>query len=606
MQCSAQFELDLRDTAQIERISPQKPRTIQELLECVECEPASRQLQSMMRSTANHIAQCFGRPLDAIQVTELAHALPQLRAFLTERRFKRNSIRSYLNYVRILLRKAHDFGWVGIDPDVEAAWAPVLGAIPSQNWLSKTRSIVRYAIQRNVKPSAFGESELESWSEWMLKQGRKRSYVRSLSGNFRSFVFRNGFPTALNDIYAEGGVVFRIAFENLPEPLRSEVTQLLDWKVAEFSRGRPERNRHRPVTAKNFRDLLCRIVGFLERVQRKRVASLKELLTEDNLRDFVEWSINKRKVKGYYFISWFGMLYSSVRMYPGLKGTDFSWLGKLIEELPVKDAEGQKQAAKKRKWVDYEIVFQIPARIRAERLALKSQTSRGAALLCRNELLMTWLTTLPWRQRNLRECKLGHQEHGGNLFKERLSEASTIAKPRWVEDALNENRQDAFWQFLFRPDETKTSHRVHSLLPRQLIPILEEYLERYRPLLVNGEDPQTLFLNDAGRPISSEGIFTIVGNITYQCVRRRINPHLFRDIFAVRWLEKNPEDYLSVSKILWHRNIQTTLRIYGRNFDESHGVRRIEEWLDVRNRDSSKPSEIRDFNSADCPSQSSQ
>jgi integrase len=58
--------------------------------------------------------------------------------------------------------------------------------------------------------------------------------------------------------------------------------------------------------------------------------------------------------------------------------------------------------------------------------------------------------------------------------------------------------------------------------------------------------------------------------------------HLFRDIFAVKWLEQNPEDYLTLSKLLWHRNIRTTLRIYGRNFDESYGVRRAEEWLEKR------------------------
>ena len=50
---------------------------------------------------------------------------------------------------------------------------------------------------------------------------------------------------------------------------------------------------------------------------------------------------------------------------------------------------------------------------------------------------------------------------------------------------------------------------------------------------------------------------------------RRATPHLFRDIFAVKYLEERPEDYLTLSKILWHRNIQNTLRIYGARFDES-------------------------------------
>jgi hypothetical protein len=37
-----------------------------------------------------------------------------------------------------------------------------------------------------------------------------------------------------------------------------------------------------------------------------------------------------------------------------------------------------------------------------------------------------------------------------------------------------------------------------------------------------------------------------------------------------------------LSKILWRADIGTTIRIYGRNFDESHGARRVEQWLDAR------------------------
>ena len=583
MHGATQLDMDFRETAQRPLISLQRPRTIQELLDHIsECDLASPHLQNMLRSTAAHITQCLGKPLMEIQISQFADALPEFGTFLKERRFKRNSIRSYLNYARILLQKARDLGWNGINPEVEAAWQPILAAIPAQNWRSKIRGIVIYGIRRGIKPQDFGELDLEDWAEWMLKQRRAQSYVRCLKGGFRSFVFRNGFRTALSEPYPQGGKVFRTKFDDLPEPLRSQIDQLLEWKVAKLSKGRPERYRHRPVTAKNFRDMLCRIAGFLEHVQGKRLSTLEELLTEQTLRDFVEWSINKRQVKGYYFISWFGMLHSSVRMYPPLKYMNFDWLRKLIEELPSGDAEIQKQEAKVLKWVGYDILCQIPARLREERLGIENRDNRRAALLSRNELLMTWLTVLPWRQRNLRECKLANKDDGGNLFKAPISQAATVAKPRWVDDAVRKDPREAFWQFFFRAEETKTAHQVHAVIPRQLISVLEEYLERYRPLLVNGKDPQTVFLNDFGQPLSSEGVFMIVGNITRRFAGRRVNPHLFRDILAVRWLEDHPEDYLTVSKILWHRNIQTTLRIYGRNFDESHGVRRMEEWLDQR------------------------
>jgi integrase len=58
-----------------------------------------------------------------------------------------------------------------------------------------------------------------------------------------------------------------------------------------------------------------------------------------------------------------------------------------------------------------------------------------------------------------------------------------------------------------------------------------------------------------------------------------MSPHVFRDAFAYEWLVNHPDDYLTLSKLLWHTNIQTTLRIYGAQFNESNGVCRLDEWL---------------------------
>ncbi|MGO9269422.1 MAG: hypothetical protein ACLQOO_04050, partial [Terriglobia bacterium] len=51
---------------------------------------------------------------------------------------------------------------------------------------------------------------------------------------------------------------------------------------------------------------------------------------------------------------------------------------------------------------------------------------------------------------------------------------------------------------------------------------------------------------------------------------------------AVAWLDRHPDDYLTISKLLWHQDLVTTLQVYGRNFDESHAVCRMEAWLKSR------------------------
>jgi site-specific recombinase XerD len=93
------------------------------------------------------------------------------------------------------------------------------------------------------------------------------------------------------------------------------------------------------------------------------------------------------------------------------------------------------------------------------------------------------------------------------------------------------------------------------------------------------EDPGTLFLNYDGRPLERQTLSDHIAEIVLKHTGRRSTPHLFRDSFAYAFLASHPEDYLSLSKCLWHTNVKYTLSVYGRNFDESNGARRIDEWL---------------------------
>jgi hypothetical protein len=327
--------------------------------------------------------------------------------------------------------------------------------------------------------------------------------------------------------------------------------------------------------------VIARIFGFLVRIKGETVSSLQDLISRQNVTEYAGFMLNQRRVSGSTLGSDLGRI-CGLKCYPALASHDFSWLPALMAELPQDDEE-QMRERKDRRWVRYDVLAQVPDQIRKEAVALPSLPDRQKAQMARDALLIAWLTTLPWRQLNIRECKLMPFAEGGNLWKEEISPRSQMAKSPEVEQALRENPRERFWQFHFRTGETKTKHAVRAILPRQLVPLLEEYLEYHRGILLGGkDDPHTVFLGDRGRPLGQHGVIRLVGGITIKYAGRRVNPHLFRDLFAVQWLEEHPEDYLTLSKILWHSNINTTIRIYGRNFDESHGARRVEQWLDAR------------------------
>jgi integrase len=316
------------------------------------------------------------------------------------------------------------------------------------------------------------------------------------------------------------------------------------------------------------------LVGFAQNIGKfSGVTSLKSLFTDEIVSAFIEWGLNERGLtrSSLWRLS---MLYGAMRHHPKYKDQDYGWFITLFDEVPDDDPSIV-QEKKAKKSASYEDLCKIPSAIRAARLSPDDpKTSR----LVHDELLMLWLTTLPWRQRNIRECRIG-EPRTANVFFAPLPSLVHVAKPKWVEQALKADPKQCFWQFYFREDETKIGQKVRGVLPRRLIALLEEYLAVHRPRLVAKEDPGTLFLNHDGGEVGYQIMTYHISEIVLNHTGRRTTPHLFRDAFAYAFLAAHPEDFLSLSKILWHKTIHYTLSVYGRNFDESNGVRRIDEWL---------------------------
>jgi integrase len=194
--------------------------------------------------------------------------------------------------------------------------------------------------------------------------------------------------------------------------------------------------------------------------------------------------------------------------------------------------------------------------------------------------MIQWLLVLPWRQRNVRECRISGSSP--NLFKSKILAFSELDKPAWVVEEEQSNPNAEFWQVKFSPNETKTGIAIHILLPRQLITRLEEYLTKYRPQLLGGRNTDTLFVNEDGMQLCPKAVGNAIGDWTLRVAGIRSTPHLFRDAVAFKWLKVHPKDFLTLSKMLWHKNVQTTIQIYGARFNESSGVCAMEAWLDER------------------------
>lgn len=86
---------------------------------------------------------------------------------------------------------------------------------------------------------------------------------------------------------------------------------------------------------------------------------------------------------------------------------------------------------------------------------------------------------------------------------------------------------------------------------------LARYLEEARPRLVRGADPDRLFLNRRGRPLSRQAVWRMVRAEAQRLGLRRVSPHALRHSFASHLLEGGA-DLRSVQAMLGHADISTT------------------------------------------------
>jgi integrase len=558
-------------------ISPQRLHTLQDLINVVELlEDPKSPVTAMLSSLAGHICLYFDKAPQYIEISRLTNLRPRLRTYLEERGLKPNSIKAYVNFLRILLQKAKRAGWRQSPSEIEDRWRGVFAAVAH---VPGCRGIVDFAIRNEREPADFADKDLDSWADEQLRFGRQYEYIRHMKRMFRRCVAQHGLGAQLPKITFQDPIHYGVGLSRLPEPLQTQVKSILKWKTAPFAVGRPISSRHRDTSAHSLQQFLSRLFGFVQKYIGTEAHTLVELLCEENVNRFTEWCINERKVSSQSLARCLSMI-PPLGRHPLLREKSFAWVRELAGGLPL-DRENERQERKARKWAAYDKLSEVPGLIR--RFAQRAKDRKHEALLVRDALLIQWMLVLPWRQSNVRQCRIvTSQNQRPNLEFEEIPALAKVSKPSWVEDSLKINPHQPFWQYRFEGDETKNGHPVHAILPKQLIEPLEVYLSRSRPMLLDGEDSGFLFLNDHGQPFSHGNIRSLIGRITLKYVGRRVTPHIFRDIFAVQYLADRPEDYLTLSKILWHRNIQTTLQIYGAGFDESHGARRTEEWLEAR------------------------
>jgi integrase len=559
-----------RDSSESRAYRTNKPIYLQDLLNALQDQPSAE--YPMLRSTAVKLSEFYARPADEILLDLLPEDREAFRVYLKQHRYARNSVRSYTNYLNILISRAMDQGWEASALAIPAAWSSLVTTVAEAG----CQKLLYYLAKRGFSPVAVQETDLSDWVQIEVKRGASYAKTQGRAARMRRILVEAGFTSNL-DADKVQRINYGIPLKMFPETLRAEVQEVLRWKQDRFVPSRHKNAQIRAVTARGIEAAICRLYGFTVNVEGiQTITKLGELVTEQNVGRYISWCLNERHVKSEGLSVGLGSICAALSHNPKYADITASWMPDLLKCIP-EDAGAEAVQRKEEKYLPYAVLSGIPEMIRRERCSIPQSHYKAIALSVRNELVLQWLLVLPWRQRNIRECRIGGRNP--NLIRTVLPKMASVAKPDWLQRAEEQNGRVETWQFRFAPNETKTGNDVHCVLPQCLAPLLEEYLTVHRPRLICGADPGTLFMNEHGNAMGPSQVRNVVSRLTLKYGGRIVTPHLFRDIFAYMWLELAPEDYLTLSKLLWHRNIQTTIHTYGRRFNESTALCRMERLL---------------------------
>src|SRR5215469_3439829 len=103
--------------------------TLQDLHVAIASHETDKQLRGMLDSTMAHIALCLGHPPHEINIQRLLDVRTELQAHLKKSSPKRNTVRSYTNFLNILVKKARQLGWSECSSEVVTIWEPIRKAV---------------------------------------------------------------------------------------------------------------------------------------------------------------------------------------------------------------------------------------------------------------------------------------------------------------------------------------------------------------------------------------------------------------------------------------------------------------------------------------------
>jgi hypothetical protein len=460
--------------------------------------------------------------------------------------------------------------------------------------------IIEFAIKHGRTPKRFTPKLMEAWKQHMLGLPRSLLTVQVEECHFRTRLRLAGLKSLFPKFklmsknpekyrFRLRDRLLQIELPDLPEPLRTEILEVIRWKTAdEDLDDRDADLMIRPVSGerllKTFVELYsyaAKTLGFGE------ITDLHQLLSEEIICGFIDWlqeigDNGKPRCKQTSILSNLGSICYLTETYPKLKDGDYGFFRAKLNTLRAEEG-GQVQARKLDGVPDFESVASIADKILALREGPDKLDDLEIGFLLNDALIFMTSCVNPHRSRNIREAAVVGPHEQLNIFETEITAEllSQIKLPVWAKELRDKDPRTKFLVYHWVECKTKAGQEVWELFPKEALGLFREFVGYYRPLILRkySSNATSLFLARNGRQLTQKSLLNLIARTSVRYTGKRMTVKLFRDLVSAHMLSTG-SSLDEVAERLWHLDPNTTtVRYYIGCYNASDAVLALEDEL---------------------------
>ncbi len=449
-------------------------------------------------------------------------------------------------------------------------------------------------------PSGLGRHAIRNLKNnvsYVIRSAVERKVISQLPGPLASSKDTNSITSYINT-RRESVKPTKYIIDPVPHSLAREITAYETWSTRIVNRERPDSLRKRAITFGEHRATILRAAGYLVKYRGQKPESIDLLTLTDpeNAINFIDWCVEQQ-----------GRFTASAAMY-------LARLMVLAKYLSIVEPSAKQQEALALRVAElrrYRATFGMPENVtdKGKRwLSLRKLESVGLSIYPLNARRMSELS--PSSRRRLRRVNEDgfkkHQQYGYRVLQSILIRLDIrlplrqrnlremLWNPAIPEQGRNLFRRDGKWYIRFVGRELKISHvkgevhRVDHEFPGDLVDLLEEWLSRWRPILLSFQKAscagrehlesgqEFVFLNSVGTPLTQQQVTWAFESATYKFTGVAMNPHMVRTIWATEYI-KSTRNFIDAAYMLGD-TVETVLKSYAKLLDQDC-EERAKAWL---------------------------